>query len=824
MRRPPGETVANKFVFALIILLVPWLVDAQQQQNQAQSLQQKFESPHESVSSDTLHTLEATRLAQQAAQIETPISASRRKNTLSVNDQQENKHKYDASAIATLAPANPAVRAPPARRSTTESGGLSSPQIARSLEDWEVEDFVLLATVDGKLYARDRKTGKERWTLEVDKPIIETTHHRRNRSILEDDYRPIDDYLWVVEPSSDGRLFVYFGGGKNPGLVNTGLTMKKLVEEMSPYKDEDPLVVYTGEKKTTMVTLDACDGRVIKWFGPSGAGAPDNQSCRRPDGLGDTESDECSTCGTLTLGRTEYTVNIRGFLDGHEIATLRYSEWGPNNYDQDLHRQYRKTLDSKYVLSNHDGGIFAYDHASPKETSPIFKQKFPYPVARVFDVARPWGTESTDPELIVLPQPVPPLDDENLDRIRSNRIFLNHTEDGSWYAMSGSSYPLVANGPEPARCENIDYWRHGPLWENMNDAQLSRALVGLHSIEGVRQKRPTISGPLEYIDDETTTTNVSSIEPETLSIIERFRRLPSTATSSLLDFVNNPIMTIVVILLVLLYNKELVKWVRSHYKTKVEPMLLEPSSISDELAKIPQIDGQLPVAAEGIEDKPVEVLTRSDSLGSDPEEATVMPKVIGINQEDGSPGPEGSADTPQPAPKKRKTHRGTRGGVKHQKNRRNTSDDAGLVRGNPTVEDAVRDAQKLGEPSKIEPDVQTLPNGVTEVSGPILRLNSLEVNTEKLIGTGSNGTMVFEGKFDGRDVAVKRMLIQFFDIASQETKLLRESDDHPNGTQIFPLYWRLLTWFSNSVLCSAAKRGLSLYRFRIMSSVSCGCH
>jgi serine/threonine-protein kinase/endoribonuclease IRE1 len=41
--------------------------------------------------------------------------------------------------------------------------------------------------------------------------------------------------------------------------------------------------------------------------------------------------------------------------------------------------------------------------------------------------------------------------------------------------------------------------------------------------------------------------------------------------------------------------------------------------------------------------------------------------------------------------------------------------------------------------------------------------------------------MVFEGKFDGREVAVKRMLIQFFDIASQETKLLRESDDHPNG-------------------------------------------
>jgi serine/threonine-protein kinase/endoribonuclease IRE1 len=781
MRRPPGETVANKFVFALVILLVPWLVDAQQQQHHAPSLQQKLESPHEGVSSDAFHTLEATRLQQAAQKVETSISVNRRKNTLS--NQPENIPKYDASAIATLAPAISAVAAPPARPFTTASGGILPQQVARNLEDWEVEDFVLLATVDGKLYARDRKTGKERWTLEVDKPIIETIHHRRNRSVLEDDYRPIDDYLWVVEPSSDGRLFVYFGGGNNPGLVNTGLTMKKLVEEMSPYADEDPPVVYTGEKKTTMVTLDARTGRVINWFGPGGAGAPDNQSCRPLGGLGDTE-DECSTGGTLTLGRTEYTVNIHGFLDGHEIATLRYSEWGPNNYDHDLLRQYRKTLDSKYVLSNHDGGIFAYDHTSPKETSPIFKQKFPYPVARVFDVARRWGTESKDPELIVLPQPVPPLDDENLDDIRRNRIFLNHTEDGSWYAMSGSSYPLVAHGPEPARCENIDYWRHGPLWEDMNDAQLSRALVGLHSIEGVRQQRPTISGPMDIIRDENLDENVSSIESEKLSLTQRLRRLPSTATSSLLEFVNNPIMAIVVVLLILLYYKKLAKWVRSNYKTKVQPML-EQSSILEELVKEPQIEGQLPVV-DGIVESPIDVLARSDY-------ATNAPKMNGSAPDDGSPGPEGAADTPQPTPKKRKTHRGTRGGVKHQKNRRNTttSDDGGVVKGN-SVEDAVRDAQKLGEPSKIEPDVQTLPNGVTEVSGPILRLNSLEVNTEKLIGTGSNGTMVFEGKFDGRDVAVKRMLIQFFDIASQETKLLRESDDHPNGTKIILSCFTLL--------------------------------
>ena len=52
---------------------------------------------------------------------------------------------------------------------------------------------------------------------------------------------------------------------------------------------------------------------------------------------------------------------------------------------------------------------------------------------------------------------------------------------------------------------------------------------------------------------------------------------------------------------------------------------------------------------------------------------------------------------------------------------------------------------------------------------------------DQQLGTGSNGTIVYAGKFDGREVAIKAMLVKFYDVASQETKLLRESDDHSNG-------------------------------------------
>ncbi|XP_074569388.1 serine/threonine-protein kinase/endoribonuclease IRE1a [Curcuma longa] len=51
-------------------------------------------------------------------------------------------------------------------------------------------------------------------------------------------------------------------------------------------------------------------------------------------------------------------------------------------------------------------------------------------------------------------------------------------------------------------------------------------------------------------------------------------------------------------------------------------------------------------------------------------------------------------------------------------------------------------------------------------------------NTE--IGRGSNGTVVFEGLYDGRPVAVKRLLRAHHDVALKEIQNLIASDRHPN--------------------------------------------
>lgn len=52
--------------------------------------------------------------------------------------------------------------------------------------------------------------------------------------------------------------------------------------------------------------------------------------------------------------------------------------------------------------------------------------------------------------------------------------------------------------------------------------------------------------------------------------------------------------------------------------------------------------------------------------------------------------------------------------------------------------------------------------------------------SEEVLGYGSHGTVVFKGEFENREVAVKRMLLEFYDVASHEVSLLQESDDHPN--------------------------------------------
>lgn len=60
------------------------------------------------------------------------------------------------------------------------------------------------------------------------------------------------------------------------------------------------------------------------------------------------------------------------------------------------------------------------------------------------------------------------------------------------------------------------------------------------------------------------------------------------------------------------------------------------------------------------------------------------------------------------------------------------------------------------------------------------RNREIEIYEEKLLGKGSGGTCIFEGKLHGRVVAVKRMIHQHAAVANAEIEFLQKVDLHQN--------------------------------------------
>lgn len=56
---------------------------------------------------------------------------------------------------------------------------------------------------------------------------------------------------------------------------------------------------------------------------------------------------------------------------------------------------------------------------------------------------------------------------------------------------------------------------------------------------------------------------------------------------------------------------------------------------------------------------------------------------------------------------------------------------------------------------------------------------------ERVLGLGSNGTVVYHGSFQNRPVAIKRVLLEHVNVASNEIALLQQVDRHPNVIRYF---------------------------------------
>jgi serine/threonine-protein kinase/endoribonuclease IRE1 len=758
------------------------------------------------ASAQQQHSQDAHRNSPQENPALRPITAN-------TNPSSKNER-----AVATFAPAaiEAAVRASPpadsaAARASPQAGLSSRSRGARSLQDWEVENFVLLATVDGSIYARDRNTGQELWKFHTEAPMVETTYHRRSENSGQDSSDPSDDkdqWMWIVEPNQDGSLYVFIPG-PGAGIQKLGPTVKELADQLSPWVSEDSPFVYTAEKRNTLITLNATNGAAIKYFSAGSSGFVDGRSCRSVRALEMEEEDECEPTPTINIGRVEYIVSIQDKNSGEGICTIKYFEWTPNNRDKDLQSQYASTMDNKYIYSRYDGGIIAFQHTIDQQQNDnrfLYRKKFASPVVRVFDVARPQGVDSREIPLVLLPQPVAPA--ESTEHARN--VFVNCTETGSWYALSEISYPSVTDGASEAKCYTSVL--SDDEFQPQDTTFPLSGLVGVHALPDHSRSEhnlPGIAAPDDHIPAVHTQppkqVQTKSADKEPLLIDPP--KIPVMSNS----FYKSTLIALLVAVILILYQFH--SWMpyldlgkKTHFsifsfEKNSTPEMASKPMIVEEVVKEENavISSDKLVSQSGQEQRqqsdvvtesaPKPKVTFSESNNSEDQASRESSTDVLLQQLDSNTSNESvsvthatdptlSEETPK---KKKKTHRGQRGGKKKKLAEQRAQAKLEAVNEGDAVEDIERVAKAVSFDGAV-----MQPNTITKVDGPIqdvdgrIRLGQLAVFTDKILGYGSGGTVVYEGTFGGIEVAVKRMLLQHFELASQEVEILQQSDHHRN--------------------------------------------
>jgi len=777
-RRPPGAGPALTRILTLL-LLPSLLVAAQQQQPLEADARSKPPSAGPRVEQHTLNAAVHHRKNNNNNNQKGDLSDTEKRRLAYATVLAENER-----ALATKLSPAPAISAVGAPLGAGAASGVLDPS-ARSLQDWEVEDFVLLATVDGHIHARDRYNGEEIWEI-AGKPMLSTTYNGSEKHAMLHD----QPFVWIVEPREEGAIYV-LSPGPFPVLQNLGLTVKQLTD-IAPYASDDPKlpVVYNVEKRTFMLKVDAASGFVKQSFSPAGTSGQDDNSCALVKDVFNKERD-CK--GDFEIGQTEYTIIIHNRKTNEEVCTIKYAEWVPNSRDRDLKSQYTKTMDDQYIYTRFNGEVFAADHKRSRPVRrPLFTRHLPYPVARVFDVARPANDDSAEAPLVLLPQPPGPTVLEE----SANLVWLNTTETGAWYALSELSYPIVTDGAPMASCyreDNIlgqDLSQKLPLDEN--------TLVGVHKLNYQFKnpsRLPAIAAPTYYpvqtdrgprIPPSSSPMLQPTIDAPPEPIMEMASYLPTTQTL----FISICFAIFISVTKWMGPGKYAPNWGllwskladRVQSQRKMLPLAIPAmSSAETELAKeldeklrvvddaIP-IDGTAKQPSEELADKAQAdivldpeakekkvvtfnvpddeedlSLSRTTTAGQGSPEDEVEPfPSINSNSETASNAAGTENDTQDPdtapaTPKKKKTHRGKRGGRKLSKNQSRDEDEVGRI---------VDAAKQLDPSPSLHPDEITMNGDDMQDVTNVKRIGKLTIDQDRLLGNGSGGTFVFEGKWN----------------------------------------------------------------------------
>lgn len=708
-----------------------------------------------------------------------------------------------------------------------------SPLEARSLADWNLENIILVSDIDGNLHGVDRSSGSSIWTLPIDDPLVRVHREKEGEESPEH-----SNVVWIVEPANDGFLY-YFS--PEFGLNRLPTTIKNLVME-SPFSLSGDNKIYTGSRKTSLYSIDVRSGQIVNQFGQF-----EDENCPVPNVYRTSNRDGSNSKeDTVMLGKSTYELSIHSKLDSSVVWNLTFSQWGPNNIDTDLILQNSQLRDNLYFTPFYDKSLLAINKALG---TPSWIGRLPSLAVDVFDVFSRENDEHVAlPHPLNLLNELQATDYEKNNRlcfinktVSGNEWFaMSYKNYPALVKLAPlSPYQMILQKYEYGYFdqEDIDQLKNLSVEENLAEPYLN----GVHEIFELDPKnlyQPTAKfkptkriGNRDEYEAEVSTQVLDPIQipslisgiffPESdnkvLATVEKneHKELNSNPASfhtnlpikyyepysafedtyrpepvSMLRRVAEDLLVMSILLGALLGFRKISHWVKTrnskqfiHDKSSfpvIEPEISVPDKIEKPLPLVPEhvdtvkldtakldtvkLDDSGSVTLVGEETRPqkrVTIVSPEDAEKEDPESDT-----LGQSDDD--------AESSLPATKK-KRKRGSRGGKRSSKTKRGKED---------TDERGADEDNEMDEELIVTLSLVKLP--VKPVSQrKKLQINNNLIISEKILGYGSHGTVVFEGTFENRPVAVKRMLDNFYHLADHEVRLLQESDDHPNVIRYF---------------------------------------
>lgn len=706
----------------------------------------------------------------------------------------------------------------------------------RSLDDWKITDLLLISDVDGNLHAVERNTGSFLWSLPMDEPLVKILSSSKSNS-------GESNLLWFVEPYQEGSLY-YFA--PQYGLNKLPTSIKNLVMA-SPFSLSGDNKIYTGARKTSLYTININTGEILSQFGSlDDEKCPLPNLYRTPSSYSMTEENTIligKTTYELTIHSKldsnvvwNVTYSLWGPNNIDNDLIMQNVQSSDNLYFTPFHDKSLLAIDKQIgtpawisKLPSLAVNVFDIFNSNTNKDNYVI---LPHPLKVLNDLqinendanndlcfinktgnGEEWFAMSfLNYPTLLKSAPVSSyqmrlykyqndiLNDKETKFIKNFSVTdsenhnllsgvhkINHLYPENHYQptqkFSNSKINLIGDGSDStsqyvaqttSRPDDVPTIMDGIFFPDTK-AQFPNDIATIHHGENHLRVNDHSSSlpPAKYYSDSQEIPSAKA-HRESLSV---FRRIAEDlfVMSALILF----LLAVNKANQIVKDRKELknVQW--NELKSTGEHVnILELAP--DVIANSEENDSKDSLKSTLVE-KEVEKKVNFAS----PEEADDA-----HNAQNGRDELENQASPDNESMiTKKKRKRGSRGGKRGGKGKRASNKEEDEIK-NEEILGETRGDDSADENDDSEPEPTVTRSLVRSIVKPANLLKKLHIDnnlviSDKILGYGSHGTVVYEGCFENRPVAVKRMLLDFYEIANHEVRLLQESDDHPNVVRYF---------------------------------------